>query len=285
MDPLAATMNHSCNPNAVVSFDGPTLQVRSLRAIGVDEEILIAYVDVTDNPWHRQDELRERYFFTCTCIDCKEGKVLGSSAVPPNEGRFREAEREARTLLESAKSESDSDTSRKRLEQGMELMRDCKTCPVFRQPYAALRQQLAVNLISAQQWVPAFAQSLRIYFDIDPVLFPEPFHPVRITHKWTLAMLVLQIASLSVGEPGLVIELEEYRLDYGTVIWGLLIEVEGNVDRSHGQNTRFAKLVRRKMDQVKVDMTRGDSAAPKLGKAETEKQWALLRKVANELAP
>ena len=284
IEPLAARMNHSCNPNAVVSFDGPTLNVRSLRRIAKDEEILIAYVDITDNPWQRQEELYERYFFTCDCIECQAGTTLQSSAIPPDDKSFRSIESQAKTLLETGKANSDVHTSLNALQEGMELMREVGVCPTFRQPFATLRQQLAVNLLTAQDWISAFAQMLRIYFEIDPVLFPQPFHPVRIVHKWTLAMLGLHIAFLSVSEPRSLDRLDAYQLDYGLIVWGLLMEVESNVDKSHGTDARFAKLARSKVNQVKVDMTRGDAAVPKLSKAEGEKQWSVLRRVAKELA-
>ena len=284
IDPLAATMNHSCNPNAVVSFDGPSLNVRSLRNIIKDEEVLISYVDITDNPWQRQEELRQRYLFTCDCGDCSAGTILQSTTVPPDNEQFRDIESQAKALLETAKAFADTNASISALEEGMKLMRDVKVCPVFRQPYASLRQQLAVNLITAEQWVSAFAQMLKIYFEIDPVLFPQPFHPVRVVHKWTLAMLVIHLSSLSVSEAGSVDSLDRYALNYGTVVWGLLLEAEGNLDRSHGNGTRFARMVRRKVDQVKVDMTRGDAAVSKIGRQELEKQWTRMRKIAEDLA-
>lgn len=284
IDPLAATMNHSCNPNAVVSFDGPTINVRSLRTIDQNEEILISYVDITDNPWQRQKELSERYFFKCDCADCKSGTILQSSSIPPKDDYFLEIEAQAGALLESAKKSPDTAASIEAIQQGIELMRETKLCPVFRQPYASLRQQLVVKLITAQQWVAAFVQMLKIYFKIDPALFPEPFHPVRVVHKWTLAMLVIHIASLSASEPSSIERLKSYNLDYTRINWGLLIEVDGNVDKSHGRDTRFATRVRRKVEQVKVDMTRGDAAVPKIGKADLERQWSILRTIADELA-
>ena len=284
IDPLAATMNHSCNPNAVVSFDGPTLNVRSLKKISNDEEILISYVDITDNPWQRQAVLRERYFFTCDCVECSAGTILQSTAVPPNDEQFRDIESQAKALLETAKASPDSNTSTTALEHGMKLMRDARVCSLFRQPYASLRQQLVVQLITGQRWVSAFVQMLKIYFEIDPVLFPQAFHPVRVVHKWTLAMLVIHISSVSVSEPELVNRLDKYHLDYGIIVWVLLMEVDGNVDKSHGSGTRFAKMVKRKFEQVKVDMTRDDTAPSKLGKKEVETQWSMMRQIAEDLA-
>lgn len=69
-DPVASLINHSCDPNSVMTFDGRSLSVRTLKEIARDDELTISYIDNT-NPTHkRQDELMERYFFKCECTRC-----------------------------------------------------------------------------------------------------------------------------------------------------------------------------------------------------------------------
>lgn len=43
---MAAMVNHSCQPNAVQSFDGRRIVFRALRQISKGEEITITYVEV-----------------------------------------------------------------------------------------------------------------------------------------------------------------------------------------------------------------------------------------------
>ena len=73
LDVLGAMMNHSCDPNAVCLFEGRKLRVRSLRGIGVDEEVTISYTESTLDRFLRQKDLRTRYFFDC---DCKQNSHL-----------------------------------------------------------------------------------------------------------------------------------------------------------------------------------------------------------------
>lgn len=81
-DPIASLINHSCDPNSVMTFDGQSLSVRALKGIAKDEELTISYIDNT-NPTHkRQDELTERYFFKCECTRC----VSYSESQDPREG-------------------------------------------------------------------------------------------------------------------------------------------------------------------------------------------------------
>lgn len=69
-DPVASLINHSCDPNSVMTFDGRSLSVRALREIAKDEELTISYIDNTNPTHRRQDELTERYFFKCECTRC-----------------------------------------------------------------------------------------------------------------------------------------------------------------------------------------------------------------------
>ena len=70
---LAATINHSCNPNCCQTFDLSTsaaLSIRALRNIEKGEEITIAYIDIGKPTWWRKKELLKSYGFLCSCNRC-----------------------------------------------------------------------------------------------------------------------------------------------------------------------------------------------------------------------
>jgi SET and MYND domain-containing protein len=60
-------INHSCDPNAFVFFEGHELRVRSLKQIAAGEEITICYLNPTLDVGARQVVLRHEYFFDCYC--------------------------------------------------------------------------------------------------------------------------------------------------------------------------------------------------------------------------
>ncbi|XP_041481801.1 histone-lysine N-methyltransferase SMYD3-like [Lytechinus variegatus] len=66
----ASMLNHSCNPNCLVVFDGRKLQLRTVKDVKEGEECTISYVDIMDPVKERQSELEERYHFTCNCVKC-----------------------------------------------------------------------------------------------------------------------------------------------------------------------------------------------------------------------
>lgn len=67
-----SVMDHSCSPNAVVTFDGPRLSVRLVQDIPQFDWSLvrISYIDqMTPGP-ERKRELAQRYYFNCDCPRC-----------------------------------------------------------------------------------------------------------------------------------------------------------------------------------------------------------------------
>ncbi|KAI9373594.1 hypothetical protein BJX61DRAFT_541554 [Aspergillus egyptiacus] len=70
LDLVSAVLNHDCNPNAVIIFEGRQLRLRSLRKITAGDEILQSYVDTTVHVATRLRILESEYFITCICPRC-----------------------------------------------------------------------------------------------------------------------------------------------------------------------------------------------------------------------
>lgn len=284
IDPLACSANHSCGPNAVVVFDGPRLSFRSLKIIEEDQEVFIAYIDISDPYARRQQTLQSRYHFICECPKCNKGPTL-------REDRFEEpsralsnptpldaAEERAWKLLEEGKKSENAVDAIRILSLAKESLESTRRWPLVRQPSPSIRQQLFVRQLSTEfSKIQALHSGFSIYFQIDPSLFPETFHPVRVVHNFTLAMLVLYLSGEQ--EDKQILKLQETGIDFGIVLYGLLQEVLSNVPKSHGIDSRFAKMVRQRCQEVFTDMTR--RTATKLGEAEgrLEEQWMIVRQV------
>jgi hypothetical protein len=99
---LAASMNHSCAPNACHYLDQtmtehPALVVRAVRDIAAGEEVCIAYVELFQPRAARQEELRELYLFACACARCRDDSADSVDAsldafrggVPPSPDKVR----------------------------------------------------------------------------------------------------------------------------------------------------------------------------------------------------
>ncbi|KAF2397597.1 SET domain-containing protein [Trichodelitschia bisporula] len=280
-DPLAACANHSCNPNAVVLMDGPHMCFRSLRPILKDTEILISYVDATNPRSRRHEELKERYYFTCTCEKC-----AASPSHPEDELRPLNAVQKRKTQAVLAKILKENpdlapdisqhpslDTALEVLEKHyfdeltrirvanipylqinanitctiiedrIRMVSSVPAWPQHRQPLPALRHELYLNHVCTGRWADAFLQVVLMHTLSDPILYPAPHHPVRAVRLWTAAKLGLLIAEHGAPETW-------WGVNVGPVTLAYFSEFIGIVGKSHGVGSKFEKMAREKWEDV-----------------------------------
>ena len=70
-------MDHSCHPNASVSFDGINLIVRTLvdkpgGNTNYGSEVFISYLDLLNDTGGRREKLEKQYYFQCGCVRCSD---------------------------------------------------------------------------------------------------------------------------------------------------------------------------------------------------------------------
>eukprot|EP01129_Flabellula_baltica_P014030 TRINITY_DN6640_c0_g1_i1.p1 TRINITY_DN6640_c0_g1~~TRINITY_DN6640_c0_g1_i1.p1 ORF type:complete len:439 (-),score=59.87 TRINITY_DN6640_c0_g1_i1:3-1319(-) len=70
--PNACLINHSCNPNTVPCFEGEKVVLRAIRPISEGEEITVTYVEIGASRQDRQTELKENFYFECSCTTCQD---------------------------------------------------------------------------------------------------------------------------------------------------------------------------------------------------------------------
>ncbi|XP_011636441.1 histone-lysine N-methyltransferase SMYD3 isoform X2 [Pogonomyrmex barbatus] len=82
----ASVMDHSCKPNAVVTFEGTTLIVRTLTDLPFLDwsQIRISYIDLLNSNKARREELHSSYYFWCDCERCKGEELMAEAAACPN---------------------------------------------------------------------------------------------------------------------------------------------------------------------------------------------------------
>ena len=294
ISPTAALFNHSCNPNAVVSFSNAALLVRTLKPVPADTEITISYIDITNSTPERQFELSARYFFNCTCPECAGSLTLGRPDIPPallkdfkDEKDLQRFDERMQKYLHDSRCGEDVakfgwSARLNHLWQAMRRFEYRGDYPVYRQPYARVRAELVLSLMESKRWLEALVHSLIIYFYIDPVLFEQAFHPVRVTHKWVLYRLVKQCGALETEGNSSLKKLRGWLApDWLVVGVGLFTEVEANMGKSHGLQSAFANDVR---DERKIMETEMGSAGTEFKAANVDivREWTKLRRMADE---
>ena len=189
--------------------------------------------------------------------------------------------------VEKFASDSISDQNRSDLGQELQflefLLRLLATSQRFelsRQPYPSIRKDYIAALSFAGKFGQAWSQSTKQYFNVDPVLYPQPHHPVRVVHNINLAMLTLYVAT----EPEQRDEEASFTdtmndIDFGVLIYSLFVEILANIEKSHGKENSLAKSVKAKFEELKTDMTRGNPNALKNLDKQREEVWRKFRKI------
>ncbi|KAH7379242.1 hypothetical protein DE146DRAFT_706286 [Phaeosphaeria sp. MPI-PUGE-AT-0046c] len=288
-DPFLSHANHSCDPNAFVIMDGPSCSLRTLKPIEEAEEIYISYIDAT-NPYHRrQSELENRWFFKCNCSKCQKGATLEEDKWARQPGnlaaKFKEIadaiiqheqvaqdpvnyvgesqdERRAAAIqgkafaeYEEAQAMQDPHEVVQKLEDAMRLCHQSGLWPVHRQPFATIRDDLIVNLLSTGDYSSAWAQCAKRYKHILPKLYPVQFHPIRVVQTWQMAVLAVYFAGTpdGVGAPG---------VNMGLIAMMLVKQVLDAASLSHGPDSAFTRSVRSKAEEMTTELRRSLGGNP-----------------------
>ncbi|EMP37488.1 SET and MYND domain-containing protein 3 [Chelonia mydas] len=74
--PSMSLLNHSCDPNCVIVFEGRQLLLRSIREIQIGEELTISYIESLMPSSERQKHLKRQYCFECNCLLCQTQEKL-----------------------------------------------------------------------------------------------------------------------------------------------------------------------------------------------------------------
>ncbi|EMD62868.1 hypothetical protein COCSADRAFT_144768 [Bipolaris sorokiniana ND90Pr] len=260
VDPTLCQMNHSCDPNAYIMMDGPLISIRTLRPIRKDKEIFISYIDTTHPYQKRQDELQARWFFTCRCAKCQDKATHQEDnwLVPANSDFVASKEElealasnqeQMFTLYEQVQGTPNAEAVIPVLKESLKACRESGNWPLYRQPYASIRDELIVNLLSVGKYQEAWAHSAKRYKYILPKLYPVPFHPVRVVQTWQMAMLAAYLAGTEegVGAPG---------VNMGLIAMMLVKQVLDVAPMSHGQDNAFTKSVMEKTREMVEELKR-----------------------------
>ncbi|KAK2846155.1 hypothetical protein Q7C36_011009 [Tachysurus vachellii] len=105
--PDVALMNHSCCPNVIVTYRGTLAEVRAVKDISPKEEIFTSYIDLLYPTEDRMERLRDSYYFTCDCKECRTKskdsvklKLRKVNGEEPRSEEVREMLRYARNSIE-----------------------------------------------------------------------------------------------------------------------------------------------------------------------------------------
>lgn len=289
-DNTICAANHSCDPNVVMTFLQPKVELRALRPIKSGEEIFVKYVDVTNPIGVRQAELKETYFFDCKCSKCSKGTKSAEDrfaqdpeelparyhaiadtlikkhdaqlshflASPPDDAttaQKRVAAMEAEAFVISGTTLGGGDSVQSDEETIRNALKMCLDSGMWshaRQPVPQLCRQLFQMYIETGSPYRAFRIGLKAYFEILPKVSPQEFYPDRLIDTWGLAT----VANILCGPAFTEIygELQASGVDLRVVFIGLLFDVYDQLPRMYGLASPFGKVIENTFKQIVAGM-------------------------------
>lgn len=235
----------------------------------------ISYIDSSAPYGVRQAELRDQYFFICKCSKCKLGSTAPQDAFLETSPEFAERIKVidgmidqitedpawprhilgqstdmkrlsalqfyGYSYLESPDSQATGQTPAS-LRKAITILRNTGIWPVSRAPMPALYQQYAFACLGAKKYNEALVALIRLHTLIDPVVYPQPHHPVRVVHAWTLATLTRAVSSEQ--DSPFCKALQACGVDLPILFLALLAEIHTQVPKSHGESSAFGQMVK-----------------------------------------
>ncbi|KAI0103723.1 SET domain-containing protein [Nemania sp. FL0031] len=219
-----AMVNHSCTPNAFVQFVGRKAVLHAYQEIKKDEEIEISYIDCNLHRSQRQEELKQRYHFTCKCPRCQDDLdvyqvcrtyphlSLNKLSAAPDIQKLPESPA-APGILSSNKSLSDtikeiypwcssplkSSAGAKKAEltrrwAATKPLRDLSTPAYAIAPLPFILAEASIYFGQQDIYEYSLAIACFLATRVDPYKFPAPFAPSRLKGLWMIVKLVASVA-------------------------------------------------------------------------------------------
>jgi SET domain len=280
LHPYAALINHSCNYNAVIGFDGDQLFVKAVKPINTDEQIFVSYVDSTRSSAIRRRELAERYFFDCRCPKCTDEATNDKPFSIASLGAVAESVvNQAVDFMNSNYRDVGPIATVNIINSAVSILRRAPTCLITQQPHAALLNELVVFMFRVGRIHSAFVQAALLYLRVDPVVYPDFHHPIRQIHAWNFAKLGIHISQgvddcLEDRFP-----LQRFNLNFGLIIWSVLSRLVNRIEEACIVPS-FKNTLRRSFDEVCVEFRRNGLDPARMAKG-IEAEWTKLNTVAD----
>lgn len=177
-------------------------------------------------------------------------------------------------LLSNAKSESEPKRAYGLLKNAIVALDSVSPKrPLHAYPNPDIRHQMMLTAFDLQKWKMALQMALQGYWEIDPMIFPQETHPVRLVHKWVLLKILMHASGIYVG-----------LVKWPLVIWKLWEEVSDEVPRSHGVESALTREIRAYGTQlteglVAFEASQGRYTAERLMREE----WSVLKRIVDGL--
>jgi SET domain len=189
LEPFAALINHSCEPNALCAFEGKELRIRALQDIAAGQEITLRYFGDYDDYDKQRDVLLQVWSFQCACAFCDQG----NSSLPEGIRKQLQVLETRQNKMLKDKYPPDRQAALVELGRSIQAMEESGFGHGI--PWLLIAYQKATEiLVQKRQFIDALKYSLKTRYFIET--FQKPALPLqhRLTTLFNI-ILLLQLQS------------------------------------------------------------------------------------------
>lgn len=238
LDPLLARANHRCHPNAAITFDGKRATLRALSPIARGEQIFISYIDETQRREVRREALAKTWFFQCLCSRCtvfqsiygdfldhpmvstpvfdklvvfqETYKFAKARVADENPGTITRLFSSLHVLRHIEVRISNDHKIYQNIDQRLEFFKKALgnlndfilLQRYAQQPLPTVLNEIYLIYLEKADYISALILLIFLIIHADPINYPSPYHPQRVTRILALQRLCKFLASLDPEEFG-----------------------------------------------------------------------------------
>ncbi|KAF2009450.1 SET domain-containing protein [Aaosphaeria arxii CBS 175.79] len=238
LDVVASLMNHSCDPNAFVVFEGNSLRVRSLRKLRGGEEITQCYADVNMDVLIRGRKLKDSYNFDCHCERCEKELKAHEERTPGMIPQMEQTQHdlidrsnEAIRLINIDTLSTDAHNLASRIFPNGKWPEDLQPWPTL---------HISQSRVSKAQGslVPALKYGVKGYLFQERRIGPSWIHDLLEFLQVISRMLVAPKGDIPFGKDGFPSEVQLW-----TILHGHLRELALGATRTFGERTAYSQAI------------------------------------------
>lgn len=264
LDLVGSLMNHSCDPNVLIVFEGRSLHVRSIRPLSAGDEITQCYTDVGMDVLIRQKALRSDFFFECRCESvritcrikdltpagqrCETQLQAHEERLPGKRDQLEQSQHQLIELINDAVQHVNVDG----IETGIRVIAERAfphgDWPVDLEPLPTLRTRLATLLWTLGRVINALREGFKGCMLLNRRIGDTWVHHLFDLVQLLSVVLTLPKHSIEVRESGL-----PAREKMWDLLYGYLRELVRSAVTTFGSDTAYTKAIQGWYDQCLND--------------------------------
>ncbi|XP_048366602.1 histone-lysine N-methyltransferase SMYD1 isoform X2 [Sphaerodactylus townsendi] len=157
--PNLCMVNHDCWPNCSVIFNNGKIELRALGKISPGEELTVSYVDFLNVSEDRRKQLRNQYYFDCSCQHCQKG-TKDDLMLAVKEGEEKPCQERVKEIIQFSKDTLEKIDKARSEGTYNEVVKLCRECLAKQEPILGDTNIYLLRILSILSEVLSYLQHI-----------------------------------------------------------------------------------------------------------------------------